>query len=663
MKQNVQLIQIMEMLISDPVLVHGILFPQRHPQEPAEFHDTLLRDWYSSDPNVVQTVFRGGAKSTLGEEAVTILACAGLFKNMIIIGSSETRAKERLGAIKHEIENNPNIIQMFGNQMGNTWQESKIVLKNSTAIQAVGWNQSLRGVKHLAWRPDFGWIDDVEDEENVVDDLSRTKVIRRLLGVVIPAIDAPGARIRSTGTILANDSLIVQLAKLPGWTARKFPVKRRPLSLVHGDAWVSTWPARKSLEDIDKMEATYKQLGQHATFMREYMCEATSEEDRQFHESDFVPQQITRTYEATYAIYDPARTTNEATSAHTGRVVFSFAGPRIIIWESGGFFWKPDEILEDIFRVNNEYSPILIGVEQDGLHEFIMQPLRQQQLQRGTLLPLRPLKAPRAKLNFIRSLQPHFRAREVIFVPDIASHIQLKDQLLSYPGGRIDIPNALAYTLMIRPGLPMLDAFDGSVHVDQTLEYERSYPLILAINTDNSFTAAVLFQLKRGQHCILADWILEGDAGNCLGDIIKYATYEASSRFRIIAPPDHFSLYNTLGLRQAAARIPVTLVRGGEPAKGLEELRRALTTTPHGRPSLAIHEAATWSLRAMAGGWCRSADRSGHLASEPTPGPYDTLMTGLCAALALPAEALDNPDAGRRYATAADGSPYLTSRR
>jgi hypothetical protein len=66
--------------------------------------------------------------------------------------------------------------------------------------------------------------------------------------------------------------------------------------------------------------------------------------------------------------------------------------------------------------MNDEYGPISIVVEVTGLNQFIMQPLRQAQIVRGSI-PLRPVNPPRGpgKESFLLRLQPFFAAGEVIF--------------------------------------------------------------------------------------------------------------------------------------------------------------------------------------------------------------------------------------------------------
>jgi hypothetical protein len=654
-QENDAVREVLYYIQNDPVVVHSRFFAHRHPQPSAPFHRTMLLDWYSSAPRLQHIVFRGGAKSTTGEEAVTMLACTASAMNIPIIGSSQPRAKERLAAIKHEIENNDYLLKVFGDLRGDTWAETKVVLKNNVCLHALGWDQSMRGIKHLDWRPDFNWIDDIEDEENTQSPEARDKVTRRLVSVVIPAIDAPGARIRITGTPLDPNSLVEKLAKSPDWVTRRFPAKRR--HKLTGE-WEATWPERKPLSQLDSIERQFIELGELDAFQREYMCTAISEETRRFKSEHMKAAPTPRSYQATYAVYDPARTTNEL-SAHTGKVVFSWHKNRLIVWESSGNFWKPDEIVNDIFLTDDKYSPVHIGVEEDGLHEFIMQPIRAQSMTRGQPVPIKPLKAPKGKLNFIQGLQPFFVAGEVTFVPDLSSHKQLTEQLISFPSGRIDIPNALAYALKMRPGLPMLDNFQD-IHIQDNILQSRNDPYFLTINSTNQHTAAILIQLVRGQYRILRDWLYEGDTGTVIHDIHQAATLEVMCPVKVISPPKHFSNYDTIGLRPAALKAGIKVHKGGDIKKGLEELRALLSATNHGLPSLVVSPSATWTLRACVGGYSRQIDKTGFLQEEPSSGPYLTLMEGLQSVLAF--SNLDI-DGDINYAHTISGHRYISAKR
>src|SRR5215831_14219993 len=140
-------------MMRHPWMAHVALFKHRHPAPTPRFHIEIVKLWHSAIPNVLIQAFRGAAKSTLAEEAILVQALLRKFHNAIILGETYERAVERLRSIKHEIETNNLIEQLFGNQVGPVWSEAKIVLNNGAIIQAFGRGQSLRGSKHLDFRP------------------------------------------------------------------------------------------------------------------------------------------------------------------------------------------------------------------------------------------------------------------------------------------------------------------------------------------------------------------------------------------------------------------------------------------------------------------------------------------------------------------------------
>lgn len=685
---------ILQMLLERPATAHDIIFKHRHPSASPEYHKTMIGDYYSAHPRVLHLVFRGGSKSTIAEEAMALSICLKLIRNGVVFGVSETRAKERLQAIKHEIEYNEALLEIFGDQVGNTWSETKIVLKNGMCLQALGRDQSLRGAKHLDARPEFALFDDIEDSSSVATPESRAKLMKHVTSTILPGLTPAGTnRVRMAATPLDHDALAVNFAKMPNWLTRKYPIKviDHEASVREGTKiYKAVWPERFPLREINITEMEFKQAGDASGFAREFMLEVVAEEDIQFKAEYIKIEPVRRSFHSTFAVYDPARTTNEMTSAHTGKVVFSWINNRLILWETGGYFWKPDEIIDDIFRTDEIYNPIVTGVEEDGLHEFIMQPLRAQQVTRGRPIPIRALKAPKGKHGFIRGLQPFFKAGEVILAQDITTHMTVDearaahqtfiDQLLTFPTGRIDVPNAAAYALIMRPGLPVFDNF-GQEHV-KVVNHKPFHPTFLAVNSTNTQTTLQVVQVYGGQLYVLNDWVADGDAGTVLRDLMQQAALALpastpltqgqllantqTSRAllgssKAFAPPSHFSKYDAIGLRAAAAHVPMMLYEGGALERGREELRAMLGRTTHGQPAVTVDPGATWTLRAFSGGFSREIGKDGRVREEPTENIYSVLMGGLCA-LVGNAVHTSNVDSERNYAQSASGHRYLTSR-
>ena len=643
---------VIEKLARNPRLAHATFFSHRHPDTTPSFHYELIGLWHGSDPRVVVEAFRGAAKSTLAEEAIVIMACLRKFRNGLILGETFDRSVERLKSIKHEFEENPFIEELFGSLVGDTWTESRIVLSNGVCIQAVGRGQSLRGVKHLDARPDMAFGDDIENEESVLTPEARAKTMRWLMSVVFPALD-PTYKVRINGTPLDPESMIVQISRDPGWVHRRYPWWFKDAS---GEPQ-ATWPARFPLEKIEEVAASYQRLGLSTNYKQEYMCEAEDPQVKAFTADMFKVEPTVRTWHATYAMYDPARTV-KTTSATTGVVIFSWIANRLMIWDAYGPKWKPDEIISDMFKVDDLYAPVTIGVERDGLEEFILQPLRQEQVRRAYAIPIRPMKAPKGKLDFIRSMQPFFKAGEVIFAKDLP---ELRAQLLSFPTGLIDIPNALAYAMILRPGQPIYDGFSYLNVAEEIYKLPRQ-AVYLAVNATPMYTTAVLIQINDGVFNVLWDAVREGDPGAVLSGIVADAGLEAGQRPRLYASPEHFGNYDTVGLRGAARKVPVDLSQGGLGLDGRDEVRGLLRRQIRAGPALRVSQRARWTLNAFAGGYCKDVLKNGILSEFATEGPYRTLMEGLESFASLLKMGHIGEDQPINWATTADGRRYISSR-
>jgi hypothetical protein len=645
--------QLIVRLGRDHRLAHQTLFAHRHPDETPPFHYEIIDDWHGPSKRVIELAFRGAGKSTIAEEGVIIDACYRRFKNGIIIGESFTRASERLSAIKHEIDFNEHVATLFGSLHGAVWNEDKVLLTNGVVIQAFGRGMSLRGTKHEDVRPDFCLIDDIEDEESVNTPEGRDKTQQWLMRTLLPAL-APRARVRMLANMLDPDCLAVRLRRTGVWTVREYPWEY----LEPGGARQATWPARFPLDHIDTVRSEYEQAGMLSEYQQEYMVQASDPSARTFKTEMMRVEPQVRSWQPTWAMYDPARTVG-AKSAHTGKVVFSWVGTRLVVWEGDGQLWMPDQIISDMFTTFSTYNPIEIGVEKEGLEEFIMQPLRAEQTRRHEIIPVKVMPAPTGKLAFIRSLQPFFSAGEIVFARELPV---LKQQLLSFPTGRIDVPNALAYALRMRPGLPIYENF-SSKNVVEDLAPLRQPGAYLALGATRQYTTGVLLQVSGTGLRVLADWVREGDPGITLEDITTEAQL-IKPDFKVFAPATHWNTYDTIGLQAACRRARVALRTAGDPTQGREDIRKKIDKLAHGQPELQVSTKARWTVNAFAGGYARSIPKGGkEVHGTADDGPYKTLMEGLeaFAAAASGSLARDGEDSPN-YAIDAHGRRYLSAR-
>jgi hypothetical protein len=299
----------------------------------------------------------------------------------------------------------------------------------------------------------------------------------------IPSLAQPH-KIRMAGTMLHEESLIARSVKSESWESLVVPVEH----LDEQGMRVPAWPDKFPLEWIDRVRAEAEADGQLETFAQEYLCQAAAPQSHAFREEMFRFEDRHHTWEPVFVLYDPARTVGPKSDT-TGKVIASWVGGRLLVWEAIQAFWQPDEIIDDIFDADGKWAPLSVGVEVTGLNQFIEQPLRIEQTKRGHRLPLRALNPPKGpgKENFLLRLQPLFVAGEVIFCGQRQQFQKLIDELLGFPYGLKDAINALAYMLEIKPREPIFARFNNN-HVVDPFQPSRGTRLYLLMNSNGPWS-------------------------------------------------------------------------------------------------------------------------------------------------------------------------------
>ena len=634
------------------------LFSHRHPQASPPFHRQIVEAWFSDNPAVLVEVFRGGAKSTLAEEAICIAALFQLAKYILVVGNTYSSACERLASIRMELENNAKINGIFQFTKGATWSENMLQLNNGVIIQAFGANQSVRGTKNPAnnARPDLVLIDDFEDRDSVVTAEARRKVSQWFTRELKPALD-PNARIRVNGTPLHADSVIEQFKQDPTWHTLSFP-----LYTFDGETKVPMWEDRFPLAWIEAKEAEFRANGDMAGFSQEYLLKPMSEAASIFARTDFevIDPTLKRIeFAPRILVVDPARTTNQRTSARTGYAVGSWVGNELYVHEASGHFHTPFEQVAHIFHLAQTWQPMTVAVEEDGLNQWLMQPIRAEMTRRGDILPLQPVKAPRDKDSFIKGLQPFFQAHEVRFCKPLPD---LEQELLAFPLGRKDIANALAYLLRLRPGMPVYQVFSAE-HIQHKAPSARA-EWFLAINATAGVLYATLLFVQDGMVSVNRDWVLEGSLDDSMRAVLMSASHEVPTGKRpvLFIPSDRVMANDHSGLPSTLKRMGLQFREGRRLSESAECLDGPLRTRRGVSPLLTVSPEATWTLNALAGGYCRDPGTT-------TFGIRDNLHKHVAQALescyaAIQGFALDRQDEdGVMWALSDTGRRFISMRR
>ncbi|EDK72552.1 hypothetical protein TM7_0318 [candidate division TM7 genomosp. GTL1] len=232
-----------------------------------EIYDLLADDLVGY---MAVVAFRGSGKSTIATQIFPLWALIGNLEKKFILTLSlnQNQARNHLQNIKRQIEGNELLRKDFGplEQQSDEWGSMSLVFpKYGARISAASTEQSIRGIRHGAYRPDLIIADDVEDSNSVKTMEGRNKTHDWFTGEVLPAGDK-NTKIVVVGNLLHEDSLMMRIktgideGMLDG-TFRMYPLldqKNR-----------SIWPGKYS--DAQSIEAERRKLNNHIAWYREYL--------------------------------------------------------------------------------------------------------------------------------------------------------------------------------------------------------------------------------------------------------------------------------------------------------------------------------------------------------------------------------------------------------
>jgi len=212
------------------------------------------------------------------------------------------------------------------------------------------------------------------------------------------------------------------------------------------------WPERFAPEYIERLMASYQELGRLDKFYQEYMNIPFNPDD-----TDFSSKQITH-YNGELKYNDESGTYLEIrdreipvdvvmgldpstglSNDYTGIVIMAIdtENKRYLIVAERRML-KPDEMIDLIFKYHSRYHPRKIVIEEVAMQVLIQYWLRAEMKRRGTFLPLRGEKVPTrvSKEDKIRNaLQPIYASGVMHHLP---SMLDLETELFTFPKAKHD---------------------------------------------------------------------------------------------------------------------------------------------------------------------------------------------------------------------------------
>ena len=426
---------------------------------------------------------RGHAKST----AITLTYSLAelLFRSSqfaVIISDTETQASMFLGAIKQELQENENIIELFDIKKDDNGKvkfykdsESDFICEfndgHKFRVIAKGSEQKLRGLLWNGMRPDLIVCDDLENDEIVMNKDRREKFKRWFYGAVLPCLSSRG-KVRYVGTILHMDSLLENLmpkendrqtfeeglvtysTKRVLWKARKYKAHNEDFSLI-------LWPEKHTAQGLKEIKQDYTERGIPDVYSQEYLNIPLDEANTYFKKHDFLAMKkedhekkfnyymtvdlaISDKNRADYSVFLIGGV-DENNYLHIINVVRDRLDGR--------------EIVDTLLALQKVYQFQAIGIEEMMISKSIGPFLREEMIKNNNFLNIIPLKLHKTdKQMRARSMQARMRAGGVKFDKQADWYMGFEDELMKFPRAKHDDQvDALAYLgLMIDEYIPAL---------------------------------------------------------------------------------------------------------------------------------------------------------------------------------------------------------------
>ncbi len=382
---------------------------------------------------------------------------------IVPISMSATHAIQQAENLKYELETNELISKVFGPQKSNNWSKEQWVTKGGVMILPRGAGQQVRGILHRNSRPGLILVDDLEDPEHLDSPDQRRKKKEWFFSDVVNSIDRGSKdwRIIVIGTILHEDSLLVNLIDDPDWASVNLP--------LCDNQYNSYYPEFINTDEVKKLVQSYRNKGLLDVFYREYMGEVISREDasftqnmfRTYEESDLMLNE--NPYVESVIIIDPAKTTkmHSAESAIVG-VGVDTKKNRLYVRDIVSKKMHPEELYDELFLMVQRIKAKVVGIEVTSLHEWATYPLYNEMIRRKNVnfevieLHARGSAAikdtrgsdDKGKVARVRGLVPFYRQGMIFHNAQISS--PLERQLLAFPRSRNwDVMDAFSYIVEI----------------------------------------------------------------------------------------------------------------------------------------------------------------------------------------------------------------------
>ncbi|CAI9429707.1 Terminase-6C domain-containing protein [Candidatus Ornithobacterium hominis] len=256
------------------------MFPQYAKKPCAWFHREMAEKLiHNPICFLLGEIYRSGAKSVHLDLGIPLyLYVTGELHFMLLVGQTEPKAKKLIRDIQSQLTHNQRFIYFYGKKHKNgDWADGDFKTADGVKFMALGAEQSPRGLREEAERPDYIVVDDVDTRQRVRNERLSKELFDYVWEDLVGTFDEGGSRQRfvCANNNFHKNTLINQLKEHFQTLNERLTAENLP-----SHYYTITVPAVKSLETFEpnwpeKTSANYwrkKYIEKpYRSFMREYM--------------------------------------------------------------------------------------------------------------------------------------------------------------------------------------------------------------------------------------------------------------------------------------------------------------------------------------------------------------------------------------------------------
>lgn len=424
----------------------------------AWFHRRAIKEIEASgDLMMLCEWHREAAKSVFLDVFVPMyLYARGELTGVMLASDTAPKAAMLLRSLQGELDGNQRWLADYGQlaQLG-TWADGEFATVDGIRFLSLGRGQSPRGSRDGEKRPNYGVIDDIDDDKTVLNPERTLEILRWVMGPFYGAMPIKASRLVWAGNRIHRNSA---LARFAGDVNEGDPIREglihikvfatedpkthRRLDIAAGG--VPAWKERYTVEMLDRKMKRMGTLMANREYYHEHFVEG----------SVFRPEWIQwrrmlayESYDAIVAYCDPSWK-DTRTSDYKAIIMVGFAKSRIDVLKCWVRQATTLAMVKTLYDWWEEVPIAQYWVESGLMQDMLVRPeFESEGERRGAYMPIRYDSGSKpAKVARIENMSPHFE-RGIVGLNDYMQKDpdfrRLVDQLMSFPTGHDDAPDGL----------------------------------------------------------------------------------------------------------------------------------------------------------------------------------------------------------------------------